>query len=460
MSQSAPPGRSAAPPAVRLAVAAQGGAGAGRPGDPRPAAVGVLPPHQDGVLAGMRSRLAGTPGRLWIALAVALVAALAFALVGGDAFLTRSDRLGAARAQVQQLVRVQEIRSSLETADAAATNAFLVGGLPPAGQREAYLAALDTASTDLTAASGADATDARGLAPVAGAVVRYAGLVESARANNRQGFPVGAAYLRQASALLRAEALEPLSAIVDADAARVSSDLAAARDSTALLLIAAGIGLVLIVGVQVWVAAHSHRYLNTPMLVASAVLLCVAAAGLGTMTVAQSRVSDVRDHSYAAALAVAQARIAGFDAKAAESLTLVNRGSGAADEKQWQQDAATVRAELSVAAKAGVDSQASTRFEAYAGVHTAIRTLDDTQGRWDDAVTRATSAAANGGNGTFAAFDSVTAQILTDREHAAVDGLDSPRIWLVVLGWLTVCAGLAAALLSARGVGQRLAEYR
>ena len=39
------------------------------------------------------------------------------------------------------------------------------------------------------------------------------GLIESGRANNRQGFPVGAAYLRSASNSIRANALPPLAAL-------------------------------------------------------------------------------------------------------------------------------------------------------------------------------------------------------------------------------------------------------
>ena len=47
-------------------------------------------------------------------------------------------------------------------------------------------------------------------------------------------------------------------------------------------------------------------------------------AGLGA-----GQAADVRAGPYTAAVALAQARIAGFDAKAAENLTLINRGAGA-----------------------------------------------------------------------------------------------------------------------------------
>ena len=50
---------------------------------------------------------------------------------------------------------------------------------------------------------------ARAIAAIAASLPVYSGLVETARANNRQGFPVGAAYLRDASNLMRGRILPP-----------------------------------------------------------------------------------------------------------------------------------------------------------------------------------------------------------------------------------------------------------
>ena len=51
-------------------------------------------------------------------------------------------------------------------------------------------------------------------------LVGYVALIEDARANNRQGFPVGAQYQRTASATLRADALPLLDNLVAANAQR------------------------------------------------------------------------------------------------------------------------------------------------------------------------------------------------------------------------------------------------
>ena len=66
----------------------------------------------------------------------------------------------------------------------------------------------------------AQPADADALAALNAHVLDYAGLVEAARANNRQGLPVGAQYLREASNGLRADALPVADALVEANTAR------------------------------------------------------------------------------------------------------------------------------------------------------------------------------------------------------------------------------------------------
>jgi hypothetical protein len=95
----------------------------------------------------------------------------------------------------EQLVRVQNIQSTLYRADALATNAFLIGGLEPPAQRKAYDDAIDQVSRSITDAAEAQSADRDVLADLNTTVNRYSTSVELARANNRQGFPVGAEYL-------------------------------------------------------------------------------------------------------------------------------------------------------------------------------------------------------------------------------------------------------------------------
>jgi hypothetical protein len=171
--------------------------------------------------------LATTPGRLALATTVAVVACLLLGVTGFLAGNGQSAALHDAQRDAAQLVGTQELRNDLVSADATATNAFLVGGLEPAEARERYEASLSEAAQAVPslAATARGSGEAADLAAVSDSVQRYAGLVESARANNRQGFPVGAAYLDQASAALRDEVLPTIDEVAVSTSQRVDADM-------------------------------------------------------------------------------------------------------------------------------------------------------------------------------------------------------------------------------------------
>jgi hypothetical protein len=60
-----------------------------------------------------------------------VVAGIIIGLVGALTFAYLAFSLSRAKADTAQLIRVQKIQSNLLSADATATNAFLVGGLEP-----------------------------------------------------------------------------------------------------------------------------------------------------------------------------------------------------------------------------------------------------------------------------------------------------------------------------------------
>src|SRR5690606_38601546 len=96
----------------------------------------------------------------------------------------------------------QALYSALSVADAAAVTGFISGGIEPESVRERYTEAVAEASAQLVAASGGAGSDpdsTRLLSGIAGRLTVYTGLIETARANNRSGNPVGTAYLSEAS---------------------------------------------------------------------------------------------------------------------------------------------------------------------------------------------------------------------------------------------------------------------
>jgi hypothetical protein len=396
---------------------------------------------------------AGTPGRLRLLGAVAIVGCLVFGALAFVAATRLHSDITNTRNNAAQLVRVQTIRTSLVKADANATNAFLVGGLEPAAARAAYDDGVTTAARTLTEAASANSDDADVLQQVNRVFANYTGLIEQARSNNRQGFPVGAAYLRQASNTIQRDALPPLAALVGTEQQRVDSSTQATDVALGLLLVVLVLALIALVVLQVWLYGKTRRVFNPSLLVATAIVGIVGVIGLGVMAWSQAEMDNARDGAYRQTVALATARMNGFDAKSAEALTLINRGSGAPFEQRFQ----TVSKTATDAIAGGEQTQTIDAFAKYLAAHTEVRKLDD-GGDWDKAVTLATGTGA--ANADFASFESVSGRALANQANKLADALDRARLPLVVLAWLLLLAGIAAAVAGWRGVDQRLREYR
>src|SRR6266550_3311396 len=277
---------------------------------------------------------AGTPGRMRLLGGIAVAACLLF---GGLAFILVNrldDELRATRAQAAQLVRIQTIRTNLVKADANATNAFLVGGLEPSDTRLGYTEGIGTAAATLAEASSADRSNAKTLEAVNKALAQYTGTIEAARTNNRQGFPIGAAYLREASRTLQRDGLQPLQGLVDEGARGLNASSSADNTRNMLLVLAAAV-LAALLATQVWLYRRTHRMLNPPLVAATGVVLAVGVIGLLVVAWSGNAETDARKGPYTQTVALTNARINAFDAKSAESLTLILRGSGQAYEDRF-----------------------------------------------------------------------------------------------------------------------------
>jgi len=454
------PTPAAAPPPARPAPGAST-----RPGAPFPGtgpAGGVLATRAPGavtttgpatVAAPRPGRLSRTPARLRLAALVAVLACAVVAVSGLGVGLAQADALRSAGAATEQQVRTLDVRNDLVAADATATNAFLVGGREPVSQRERYDAWLASASGGLTAVAGADAGDAALLAPVSTSLAVYSGLVEQARANNRQGFPVGAAYLEAASQELRDGALPGLDDVVAATDSRVSSAFTTAGRA-GLVLLLAGSALVVLVGVQVWLASRTHRRLNAG-LVLSTIVLVAATFLLGASLDGGSRAAaDVQDGAYADTVDLARAYSLANDAKAAESFTLIKRGSGQAYEEAY---AANVEEATALLGRGSPDLRA--RFDAWTGTHAEIRALDD-GGDWDGAVALATSTEADSPNDRFDAFAEAAQEETRAASGAVHADLERAARASQRSAWVALVAGVLAAAAALWGFSPRLKEYR
>ncbi|MEO6144944.1 MAG: hypothetical protein ABIP19_13280 [Dermatophilaceae bacterium] len=406
-----------------------------------------------------RRAMSGTPGRMRVLALLTIAVSLIFAVTAFSTFGATDDALRRGGENTAQLVRIQAIHTNLVRADADATNAFLVGGLEPADQRADFTASLAQASRLIAEAARAQPADGPALGALNSSVLSYASLIEQARATNRQAMPVGAQYLRLASSGLRSDALPILDALVKANDSRVSAEFDGATRSAPLIALGV-LALLVLIGGMVWLSLRTHRYLNAPLAAATAAVLVTLVVGSIALAAVASRVGEVRDGSYAATLATATARIAAFDAKSNESLTLIARGSGSAFEKAWKASSEVVTAQSVTSAGLSEDAaNMGALWATYVKTHEQIRTADD-GGQWEGAVKQAIGSDATSANATFDAFDANSGAALTSTSQAASDSLAAPRTWLSIAAWLGLLAGIAAAVSAWWGVSLRLEEYR
>ena len=394
-----------------------------------------------------------TPARLRRLRLAVVASGVVLAVLGTLAMTLLTLTLHQAAGEVEQLVRVQTIETDLLVADANATNTFLVGGLESPQRRAAYDTALAEVADLVARSARAQPADAAALSALNARVLDYAGLVEAARANNRQGLPVGAQYLRQASNGLRADALPVADALVQANTGRATSALTTGW-GWAVPLLALGAAAVFVV-VSVRVARQFRRRVNPGLLVGTLVLVGLVLVSLIALSALASSVGSARrdfDEVSAAGTARVQANLA----KSSESLTLIARGSGKAYEESWVASDASVREHL---ADLGGAPDLADRWSAYERVHTDIRGLDD-GGRWEGAVALAVGSDEGSSNAAFAPFDTGAASLVAGSGTTAVDRLRGHEAGLLLGCLLTLVAGLGAAWAGSRGIATRLREYR
>jgi hypothetical protein len=427
-------------PTTNIPVAIPAGAPSGNPGTsgtaggPRTIA-GSIPNARS-----IASRLLhGTPGRMRLYMALGVLAAVVLGAISANALLSSQAAVQRAANNTAQVVRAQSLHVDLLRADAVATNAFLIGGLETPESRARYEDSMSRVATGVAEAAAAQPADGAALGALSQQVQTYAALVEQARTNNRLGLPVGAQYLTQASAGLRADAIPIINAVVAANEQRARDEFD--RSNSSLQLAAGLLALIGLVAIAVWLAKRTHRYLNARLSGAIALLLValvftlVQVAGVGSATRA------VADGNFGTTVTLAEATTSANDARA--------------NEKAWKADDAAVRAALTEVGDTGLSS----KWADYTAVHVQVRDLDD-NGQWDKAVAVSTDPSAKGSDGTFTTFDTAVTQARDAAGKAAVERLKGLAGTAPVAALGVALVALLAAWLIVRGIGQRIEEYR
>jgi hypothetical protein len=423
----------------------------------------------------VRRRLATTPGRLELISVAVVVGAVSFGLVAGAAERSRDRAAQAARTATEPLlVQAVTLYTSLSDAEATATTTFLTGGLEPAARRARYLNDVKVASGSLSALTrelGNSPATRAAVTTVADQLPVYSGLVESARANNRQGFPVGAAYLRQASQLLATSILPAADHLYRTEAGRLDNDYGSGTATAALVtfaVVVVALLLLLLLLVQWYLAFITHRVINVPMLAASVAVLVVSVWGLAGLIAEQSSLADAQHKGSDPVEVLSATRILVSRAQSDESLTLVNRGS---DQKYLGDFDAVMRAlapggPLLAGVTSAVGGQGATgagrglalTFAAYRAQHAQIDRLAR-QGNIPDAIRVAVGVAAGNSSPSVRLSTDLESQIQAAQNRFARSASDATSALTGLSVGGAVLTVLAAGL-TLLGLRRRINEYR
>jgi hypothetical protein len=414
---------------------------------------------------------ADTPARLRLLLIATVVASL---LWGAAAAWTAGQRASAAGNVVAVSEPLsydaEQIYRSLSDADATEATAFLAGIEPPAA-RSRYLADIARAETYLEIATAAGNQGSRSeLTVLSTGIPIYTGLVETARADNLQGLPVGAAFLGEASALMRSRLLPAADLLYQQENAQLSAADEQATGLPVLAIIVSLAAACVLLWAQRWLGRRTHRSFNRGLLTASVALLLSFGWLLTALIVARVQLLDARDQGSVPVEALAEADIAALRAHADESLTLINRSGDDANqadflqvERQLGPGPGTLLTEAASAARGSPGARpaaaAAAAAPAWFAVHRRVRALDD-GGNYAAAVQLAIGSGPASSGTLFRRVETglTTAIGLDEAAFSTAAGRGDDALTGVEAGMITAAVVMAAGC--ALGLIGRLAEYR
>ena len=409
----------------------------------------------------MLQRARTTPDLLLLATVSVILAGFICGGLGFQGFRGRADALDRARAETAHQAALQIVRTKAVIADTAAADDVLRGKTRrPIAERQ-FDFAVEPAVTGLVVA--ARHADASRLALANRGLARYGQQVDNARTLALAGDARAAAdSLQKASAMLRAQVLPPLVAAQQASQARLADDQSAATWGALIGLLGALLALLVLGGVHWWLTLHTRRLVNLGLAAGLILLLVVGVSGLVTVSVSRHRANVVEDGAHLVARQLVDARVAAFDARGRESLSVIS-DNVLAEDARWKRAMSTARAALAgaepgaTATVHGDLANITNLLKTYEDEHTTLLKLARAG---DNAGVREQVAGANGSAGPFEDFDAFSGALLARQVQASDDGWTAAGHNLRPIAWLTLLAGLAAAGFGWLGLAARSREYR
>jgi len=392
----------------------------------------------------------------------------------------------------RSIMGVRELRARLVELDESASNDLLAGGFGSASARARY----DTSQQEVSrllvqaAQSATNDNDRHAVDQVVGLVTRYNGLVQAARANNRQVLPVGASYQNVASKLMHQQLLPLVDQLDKSYTARMQYQYD--RQVSAFTIgqvLGVGVGVMLIavlVGTQLFLTRRTRRLINIPLAIGTAVVVVFTAwLSLGLHS-SSTELSAGAKPAFDALYRLWQVRATATDAKGDISLFLIARGNGEAFEKSFTEKTTSlanapttdarsgqpagrgeVRTGQMAEALKGVSSREQTdlleeavaSFDSWMQFQNWIRELEK-QGQHQQAVDLTLANDTGSATEAFQHFDQAIGKVMEINQRdfdQAIGQALGVLSWLIVAG---VTVAVIVSILASVGLAPRLKEYQ
>ncbi|MFT3716232.1 MAG: hypothetical protein QM774_09875 [Gordonia sp. (in: high G+C Gram-positive bacteria)] len=302
----------------------------------------------------MRFYLLTSPGKLLVILLGLMLACLLTGFYSASALNTRSATLESLIDRTEpQAESAEVLYSSLSVADAAANSAFISGGRESTGLRDRYADAIASAGTALVAsADGAGRDTARhddqpsvhdDLETLSTRIPTYTGVIETARTNNRLGYPVGSAYLVQASSLMQDTMLPAAQRLYDQRSAAISEPQRTLTVPPWGVYVALFMTILMLLLCSRYLARRTRRHFNSGYVAAAAALvigmLWLLVTGLTSVAAANTAKNNGAEPLHE----LTTMRILTQQARSVETLTLIRRGDPGQRDRTFGQSVDQIR---------------------------------------------------------------------------------------------------------------------
>ena len=281
------------------------------------------------------------PKRLWrvavtppgVMTLVSFVCVLAILAAGGAMVYSstvRQNEVNTLITQTEPLAdSAQELFNKLSVADSIATTGFLKQGKGNNASQVEYTEAVrDASEAILRASHGIQEVDSREMEItllIQQELPKYITLVAQAQTNDRVRNPIGASYLTEASALMQGTLLPNAQELHLLTSRRVSDQQAQLVTPLWFPLSGLAAAVIILLIVQVWLAAETHRRINVGFVLATALMIVALLWASGSSALTWATSWQKVDGTVRPLQELTQARITAQQARTDEALGLVQR---------------------------------------------------------------------------------------------------------------------------------------